>query len=181
MADYHFPTVAFPAIPATDLTPLERLVLGASFEVETVGEDLVYFFTSEGPNEFPSFDVVALRAAWTTSRDVESRLATPVAARLARYDAMDQNERDPEIDVDLTVFGCADRGLDLHANASRRLWRQRDAGDGRGDPIRFDRQYARSDAGGDVSAGLYPPQWARNVGPAGGPWLRRRPARTPSS
>ena len=47
MTDYHSPTVVQPNIPAADITPLERLILGLAFDAESeddedqVGEDQV--------------------------------------------------------------------------------------------------------------------------------------------
>lgn len=48
MADYHFPTVVQPSIPASAISPLERLILCEIFEFESDG-DAFYFFSSEGP------------------------------------------------------------------------------------------------------------------------------------
>ena len=48
MADYFTPTVIQPAIPAADITPLERLLLSHIFHARPDG-DALYFCADEGP------------------------------------------------------------------------------------------------------------------------------------
>ena len=50
MADYFIPTVIQPAIPADDITPLERLLLNHIFYAEPDG-DRLYFSADERPAE----------------------------------------------------------------------------------------------------------------------------------
>jgi hypothetical protein len=47
MADYYMPTVIQPRIPAADMTPLERLILGKMFSAGSEETDL-YFYAEEG-------------------------------------------------------------------------------------------------------------------------------------
>ena len=48
MTDYYTTTVVQPAIPATDITPLERLLLSHIFHAQPDG-DALYFYADEGP------------------------------------------------------------------------------------------------------------------------------------
>lgn len=102
MADYHSPTVVQPNIPAADITPLERLILGLVFDAEDE-EDGVYFHSWCGPSDFVSLSVEDLRAAVEVSREVgESSIGKHVGALLARYDVEAGDDPADDIDVDLT-------------------------------------------------------------------------------
>lgn len=102
MADYYSPTVVQPNIPAADITPLERLILGLVFHAED-GEDGVYFHIWCGPSDFVTLSVDDLRAALEASREqCESSIGKHVSALLARYDAEASGAPPDDIDVDLT-------------------------------------------------------------------------------
>lgn len=106
MADYHSPTVVQPNIPAADITPLERLILGLVFDAEDE-EDGVYFHIWCGPSDIVTLSVDDLRAACDASRDHgESSIGKHVSALLARYDAEAGDDPPDDIDVDLTESDC---------------------------------------------------------------------------
>jgi hypothetical protein len=96
MADYFSPTVVQPSIPITDMTPLERLLLGLIFDAEPDGEDL-YLHAEFGPSDIVGLPIDHLRAAFEASAAVPSRVASHVAEQLARTP-----EDETEIEIDLT-------------------------------------------------------------------------------
>jgi hypothetical protein len=96
MADYFAPTVVQPTIPAADMTPLERLVLGHMFDAEPDGDGL-YFFAETSPGECLALAVADLRAAHRDSADVTSILNHRIAECLAETDV-----RDTHVELDLT-------------------------------------------------------------------------------
>ncbi|MBY5827401.1 hypothetical protein [Rhizobium leguminosarum] len=101
MANHHTPTVTSPEIPAADLTPLERLILGLALD-EIEGPDGLCFHSWEGASDTVSTEPDDLRTAWTASQDRDSRINAVVAALLARYDAADPDDRLSYIDIHLT-------------------------------------------------------------------------------
>jgi len=101
MADYFSPTVIQPSIPVADMTPLDRLLLGAIFDAEPDG-DALYFHSSSGPNDMLQLSAVELRAVITASAGMESSTATYVAERLAV--AADDTA---EIEIDLSARSWA--------------------------------------------------------------------------
>jgi hypothetical protein len=99
MADYFTSTVVQPDIPLADMTPLERLVLGAIFDIEESG-GVVYFFARDGINDCPSLPIAALRDAWVQADGTPSRLHDLVTEQLAETAA------DAEaLELDLSVEG----------------------------------------------------------------------------
>jgi hypothetical protein len=109
MADYHFPTVVDPNIPAADMTPLERLILDSVFDTES-HDDGVYYHSECGPKSVVSLSVADLRAALEASREQsESGIGKHVMALLSGSDAEASIDPPDDIDVDLTG---ADSGWD---------------------------------------------------------------------
>jgi len=74
MADYYTPTVIQQAIPDTDMTPLERLLLSHIFDAECDG-DSWYFFSEQGPADMLSIERVELEAALAASEHVGESVA----------------------------------------------------------------------------------------------------------
>lgn len=71
MANYHSPTVVTPSLPERDITPLERLVLGLSFDAETDAEGgLVYFHSWCGPSSVITMPVDDVRTAPRMNRAI---------------------------------------------------------------------------------------------------------------
>jgi hypothetical protein len=99
MADYFTPTVVEPPLPLADMTPLEKLVLGAVFETRETDTGL-HCHAWEGVNDCPSLPITALRDAWTQADGTPSRLRDFVTEQLANTGA------DAEaVDLDLSVDG----------------------------------------------------------------------------
>jgi hypothetical protein len=87
MADYFSPTVIQPAIPAADITPLERLLLSHIFYAEPHGDSL-YFYADEGPADMIWLDRAPLEAALARSQSAAGWTAvTLVTKQLARVPA----------------------------------------------------------------------------------------------
>jgi hypothetical protein len=87
MADYFSPTVIQPAIPAADITPLERLLLSHIFQAERDGEGL-YFHADEGPADMIWLDRAPIETALAQSHSsVDSTAVTVVTEQLARVPA----------------------------------------------------------------------------------------------
>lgn len=102
MADYHFPTVVQPNIPAADMTPLERLILDLVFDAENE-EGGIYYHSWCGPSDIVTLSVDILRTACAASHEQgESSIGKHVIALLARYDADAGGDPPDDIDVDLT-------------------------------------------------------------------------------
>lgn len=103
MADYHSPTVVQPNIPAADITPLERLILGLVFDADS-DDDGIYFHSWCGPSDSVTLSADDLRAALDAScKYGESSIAKHVSTLLARYDAELGDDPPDDIDVDLTA------------------------------------------------------------------------------
>lgn len=103
MADYHSPTVVQPNIPAMDITPLERLILGLVFDTES-DEDGLYLYSWCGPSDIVTLSVDDLRSALEASREQsESSIGKHVDALLVRHDAEAGDDLPDDIDVDLTA------------------------------------------------------------------------------
>lgn len=102
MADYRSPTVVTPSLPERDITPLEQLVLGLSFDAETDPEGgLVYFHSWCGPSSVITMPVDDLRSALAASHEPgDSTLARKVAELLARHDA--GGDPPDEVNIDLS-------------------------------------------------------------------------------
>ncbi|MFP1133172.1 hypothetical protein [Asticcacaulis sp. W401b] len=77
MADYHSPTVIQPNLPLADISPLERLLLGAMFDAEVDGDGL-YLCAELSIDTLPFVGVGELRASYAESLGFESRLLAPV-------------------------------------------------------------------------------------------------------
>jgi hypothetical protein len=86
MADYFTPTVIQPAIPAADITPLERLLLSHIFHAQPDG-DALYFCADEGPADMIWLDRAPIEAALAQSKSIDSTAVSIVTARLARRPA----------------------------------------------------------------------------------------------
>jgi hypothetical protein len=103
MADYHSPTVVQPNIPAMDMTPLERLILGLVFDTES-DEDGLYLYSWCGPSDIVTLSADDLRSALEASREQgESSFGKHVEGLLARRDAEAGDDPPDDIDVDLTA------------------------------------------------------------------------------
>jgi hypothetical protein len=110
MADYYSQTVFDEDIPASAMTPIERVILEGTFQSETYGEDdpgpdRVYFFAEVGIND--QFDIDATELAKAVS---DTLAADPAAAgkalELARDALKDVTEADGTIedgDVEVVV------------------------------------------------------------------------------
>ena len=102
MADYHYPTVVQPNIPAADMTPLERLILDLVFDSE-IENDSVYYHSWCGASDIVTLSAVDLHAAHVASRSYgDSSISKHVEALLARYDAEAGGDPHDDIDVDLS-------------------------------------------------------------------------------
>jgi hypothetical protein len=98
MADYFTPTVIQPAIPAADITPLERLLLSHIFYAEPDGDSL-YFSAEECPAGMIWLDRVPLEAALDQScQTPDNATAAFVAEQLARVP-----HDNVEIELDLSA------------------------------------------------------------------------------
>lgn len=87
MADLFTPTVIQAAIPAADITPLERLLLSHIFNAERDG-DRLYFYTDEGPADMIWLDRAPIDAALAQSQTAAGdTAATIVAEQLGRVPA----------------------------------------------------------------------------------------------
>jgi hypothetical protein len=86
MADYFTPTVIQPAIPAADITPLERLLLSHIFHARPDG-DAFYFCADEGPAHMIWLDRAPIEAALAQSKSIDSTALTIVTERVARLPA----------------------------------------------------------------------------------------------
>ena len=82
MADYQSPTVIEPTIPASDVTPLERLLLEHVYEIEEE-DDRLYLSEWEGPNDYPEIARDALEHALQASGPRPSRIGPHVVTLLA--------------------------------------------------------------------------------------------------
>lgn len=103
MADYHSPTVVQPNIPAADVTPLERLILGLVFDTES-DEDGLYLYSWCGPCDIVTLSADDLRSALEASREQsQSSIGKHIEALLARRDAEADDDPPDDIDVDLTA------------------------------------------------------------------------------
>jgi hypothetical protein len=101
MADYFTPTVIQPAIPAGDITPLERLLLSHIFVAEPDGESL-YFYADERPADMIWIDRAPIEAALAQSKTaVDSTAVGVVTEQLARVPA-----DNVEIELDLSGSSC---------------------------------------------------------------------------
>jgi hypothetical protein len=83
MADYFTPTVIQPAIPAADITPLERLLLSHIFHAQPDG-DAFYFCADEGPADMIWLHRAPIEAALAQSKSIDSTAVTVVTEQLAR-------------------------------------------------------------------------------------------------
>ena len=151
MADYFTPTVIQPAIPAGDITPLERLLLSHIFNAERDGDDSLYFYADEGPAAMIWLDRAPVEAALAQSKTIDSTAVTLVTEQLARVPAdnveIELDFSDYVLGIDLSghrapLANLALRhrrlGLYLLEDAARRLRRHggpdhRDRGDGQVD------------------------------------------------
>ena len=102
MADYFSPTVIQPAIPAADITPLERLLLSHIFNAEPDGEGL-YFYADEGPADMIWLDRAPLEAALTRSHSTAGSAANTIVARQLAQVPADNVEI--ELDFQRPVLG----------------------------------------------------------------------------
>jgi hypothetical protein len=95
------PTVIQPAIPAGDITPLERLLLSHIFVAEPDGDSL-YFYADERPADMIWVDRAPIEAALAQSKTaVDSTAVGVVTEQLARVPA-----DNVEIELDLSGSSC---------------------------------------------------------------------------
>lgn len=102
MTDYRTETVVTPDLPASDMTPLERLMLSLVFD-EEAWSDGTFFSAWNSPNELISPREDELRAALEGSCGSESRFHEHITSLLAAFDAKDDAERGFYIEIDLTT------------------------------------------------------------------------------
>lgn len=100
MVDNPTPAVVAPAIPASDVTPLERLILALALD-ESKGPDGLSFSSWEGLSDIVSTDPDDLRSSLAASRDRDSRINAVVVKALTRHDAIGPDDRDSCVDIDL--------------------------------------------------------------------------------
>ena len=100
MTDYYTTTVVQPAIPATDITPLERLLLSHIFHAQPDG-DALYFYADEGPADTVWLDRGPVEAALAQSKSIESTAVTVVTEQLARLPA-----DNAELELDCSDDSC---------------------------------------------------------------------------
>lgn len=103
MTDYHSPTVVTPELPACDVTPLERMLLGRIFDVPGQREGRLYFAAPLGPEQFFDVCVDNLHAALELSVGFESRLNDHVRALLAADTTVPSENQPRYIGIDFTV------------------------------------------------------------------------------
>ena len=99
MADYFSPTVVQPTIPLSAMTPLELLLLQHIFSSEPDG-DGIYFYASEGINDFPNYPIDAVKAALADSDGFPS-----LSADMVREDIADLEKDAAFLQLDLSVRG----------------------------------------------------------------------------
>ena len=102
MADYFSPTVIQQAIPETDMTPLERLILTAIFDADATEEGL-YFYSQQGPSDVVELPRAELQAALAASRTLQSAANALVAEQLAAIGG-DKDSKDIELDLRATSW-----------------------------------------------------------------------------
>ena len=99
MADYYTHTVLHQDLPLTDITPLEKLVLGAVFEIRE-HDDKLSCFAWENVNDVPSLSATAARTALARANGQASRLNDLVAKKIEDVAADAET-----FDLDLSVEG----------------------------------------------------------------------------
>ena len=99
MADYYTHTVIQPPIPAADMTPLERLLLGEIFTAEPQ-DDGVYFYAEERPADLLYIARAELDAALAASRAGGGTAVTCVTEQLLKCSDTSDN-------IDLDVSGTS--------------------------------------------------------------------------
>ena len=102
MADYHFPTVVMPHVPFRDVTALEALLLPLIFD-ESAEDDGSYFHSWCGPSDTITVEIDELREALEESKDVEARITGYVTTLLAAHEAIPEEDRPDDLDIDLTA------------------------------------------------------------------------------
>ncbi|QDG94453.1 hypothetical protein NIBR502774_18025 (plasmid) [Rhizobium sp. NIBRBAC000502774] len=102
MADYHSPTVVTPHVPFGDVTPLEALLLPIVFD-ESAEEDGSYFHSWCGPSDVITVEIDAVRKALDESRSLEFRISAYVTTLLAAHEAIPEEDRPDDLDIDLTA------------------------------------------------------------------------------
>jgi hypothetical protein len=98
MADYYTPTVIQQTIPTTDITPLERLILGEMFSAEPDG-DGIYFYSECGAADAITVSRSGLKIALEASSAFESCLQEIVTDALST-----SSENAPLLDLDLSAI-----------------------------------------------------------------------------
>ena len=84
MTDYSTPTVIHPPILASDITPLERLILSQIFTAQPIDE-VLYFYAEECPAFGATLSRAELAAALAASEAFTSSLNAYVAERLPSF------------------------------------------------------------------------------------------------
>jgi hypothetical protein len=82
MAELHSPTVIRPALPHSDITPLEQLVLSEMFEAHEEPGDTTYYCSSNGPVTTIYCTTERLREALLSSTENGSVLSSIVRGEL---------------------------------------------------------------------------------------------------
>ncbi|WP_303830965.1 hypothetical protein [Asticcacaulis taihuensis] len=96
MADYYSPTVIQPDIPVAEMTACEFLLLATIFQHE-ITDGSAYFYSEDGGNLLPEFDVSAVREALNRDSPMDSTTVDLFAKRLATI-----NDEDT-FDIDMSV------------------------------------------------------------------------------
>ena len=99
MAEYFTTTVIQPAIPAADITPLERLLLSHIFNAEPA-DDRLYFYADEGPADMIWLDRAPLEAALAQSVAAAGSSAVTLVTEQLRQVPADN----VEIELDLSAY-----------------------------------------------------------------------------
>jgi len=104
MTDCHSPTIVQPAIPNTDMTPLERLLLAHIFDAEQ-HDDTFYYYAETGTRDCLTLPLAELRAAFAAS-DVPSTATTWIAERL---NGVAPEDTSIELNLSVTFPGSGQR------------------------------------------------------------------------
>lgn len=100
MAGYHSPTVVTSTIPLADITPLERLILGAVFDTELDRDgEHIYLFSEIGPSDLITVDRDDLLGAFEGSVTLSGSTAIEHIGKLLREEGQDGEADDVDVDM----------------------------------------------------------------------------------
>jgi hypothetical protein len=101
MADYHFPTVVRPSMPAHAITRLELALLTGMFEYEPDG-DAIYFYSSEGPSDTIWLDIAELKDMLE-----DEAMPSSTIGEMVRHKLDEAGADETELELDLSDLGEA--------------------------------------------------------------------------